>query len=210
MQRGGQVMDTIRHPRRPRLRTSRVGVLALALAVGGACSDDDGTDDANAASETTDASSEGSESDVTNGVDTDASTGTVSSTAPVAGGTTAPSTPNATDPDCVDDDVEVVDADEGTVAVEPGAPFERTWVIENAGECTWTSQYAWTFTGGDALTIESVTPIAEVAPGESIEITVTLQAPAEPGRYAGQFQLVAPSTMEPLGEAAPYMVEVTR
>src|SRR5699024_7403317 len=112
--------------------------------------------------------------------DASASPGAAGSSAP-AGSTAVDgsSVPDATDPDCVDD-VAVVDMDEDTVAVESEATFQRTWVIENTGRCTWSSQYAWSFTGGDALTIESVTPVETVRPGETAEITVHLQAPSEP------------------------------
>ena len=73
----------------------------------------------------------------------------------------------------------------------PGAHFTKTWRLENTGTCTWTSGYAVVFADGDRLDAPAEQPLsnAEVAPGEEVEISVDLVAPAEPGSYQADFEL---------------------
>jgi len=102
------------------------------------------------------------------------------------------------------DDVELITenglAEGATVA--PGEEVTATWQIRNTGTCTWGDGYSWVFTGGEPVTIVSTSGAADVAPGESTEVVAVFVAPAEPGRYAAQWQLQSPSDLEPLGTPA--------
>ena len=103
-----------------------------------------------------------------------------------------------------EDDVELITenglAEGATVA--PGEEVTATWQIRNTGTCSWGDGYSWVFTGGEPVTIVSTSGVADVGPGESTEVVAVFVAPAEPGRYAAQWQLQSPSDLEPLGTPA--------
>ncbi|MEW6568512.1 MAG: NBR1-Ig-like domain-containing protein, partial [Chloroflexota bacterium] len=75
--------------------------------------------------------------------------------------------------------------------VAPGAAFTKTWRLRNNGTCTWTSSYALVFDHGTAMGAPasvSLTP-GTVAPGQTVEVSVNLTAPAAPGTYQAFFML---------------------
>lgn len=72
----------------------------------------------------------------------------------------------------------------------PGGEFSKVWRLENVGTCTWTSSYSLEFVSGDRLRGTRVVPLYKsVAPGERIDLSVDLIAPAENGRYRGFWML---------------------
>lgn len=74
--------------------------------------------------------------------------------------------------------------------IEAGAAFVKTWRLRNAGTCTWTSSYALVFDHGDKMGGPDVTPLAgAVAPGSTVDLSVSLTAPAAPGTYQGFWKL---------------------
>ncbi len=72
----------------------------------------------------------------------------------------------------------------------PGTAFVKTWRLLNTGTCTWTTSYALIFAGGERLggPTEAALPAA-VAPGTTVDLSVSLTAPTTPGAYAAQWQL---------------------
>ncbi len=86
--------------------------------------------------------------------------------------------------------IEDVTVPDGTV-YEPGETFVKTWRLQNAGECAWNAGYAVVFDKGDAMGSPASFPLTsgEVQPGEQVEVSVTLQAPNEPGEYRGDWKL---------------------
>src|SRR5688572_31406473 len=66
----------------------------------------------------------------------------------------------------------------------PGASFTKTWRLKNAGNCTWTG-YSLAFESGDQMNGTSPTTIGAVTPGQEVDVSVTLTAPATPGSYRG-------------------------
>lgn len=78
--------------------------------------------------------------------------------------------------------------------VPAGANFEKKWKLKNAGSCTWTSNYKVLFVSGDAMggTGSTILTNGVVHPGNSVEISVNLKAPTDPGTYRGNFKLQAP------------------
>jgi hypothetical protein len=64
--------------------------------------------------------------------------------------------------------------------------FTKTWRFENIGTCTWTTDYKLVFIGGDKMNAPDSIPMPKnVAPGESVELSIDLTAPAIEGRYKG-------------------------
>jgi hypothetical protein len=72
---------------------------------------------------------------------------------------------------------------DGTV-LTPGESFSKTWRLENVGSCDWTRFYAVTFFSGNSLNaIQTQNLAQDVAPGQTIDLTVDMEAPMEPGIY---------------------------
>jgi len=81
---------------------------------------------------------------------------------------------------------------DGTVML-PGETFSKTWRLENVGRCTWTRQYAVTFFSGNSMeAIQNQFLSAEVEPGEVIDVTVDMKAPATTGLYQSNWMLLDP------------------
>lgn len=71
-----------------------------------------------------------------------------------------------------------------------GAPFLKTWRLKNTGTCTWTPGYAVVFDSGDGMNGPAAESInATVAPGQTVDVSVTLKAPGSPGTYRGYWKL---------------------
>lgn len=68
--------------------------------------------------------------------------------------------------------------------------FTKTWRIRNTGTCTWTTSYSIVYVNGEKFSApNSVSMPANVAPGESVIVSVNLVAPNSPGRYRGNWML---------------------
>ena len=75
----------------------------------------------------------------------------------------------------------------------PSDHFTKTWRLQNAGSCTWTSGYSLVFDHGDQMSApasQQLTP-GTVAPGGTIDVSVNLISPAAAGTYQGFFKLRA-------------------
>jgi hypothetical protein len=67
--------------------------------------------------------------------------------------------------------------------------FNKTWTFSNVGYCTWNTGYHLTFVSGSQMGGASPRYLVNsVAPGGSINITVTMTAPASVGTYTGNWQ----------------------
>jgi len=86
--------------------------------------------------------------------------------------------------------VEDISIPDGTEVVT-GAAFTKTWRLKNIGTCTWTSGYALVFDRGDQMGGPAAQPLTtgSVAPGQTIDVSVNLVAPASPGTYHGDWKL---------------------
>lgn len=79
----------------------------------------------------------------------------------------------------------------------PGASFTKTWRLENAGACTWTTGYALIFVEGNRLGgPDQITLPGYVLPGQVIDLSVDLVAPGQPGSYRGSWMLKDASGMQ--------------
>ena len=70
----------------------------------------------------------------------------------------------------------------------PGETFTKTWRVRNAGTCTW-SGYSLVFDSGDAMNGTSPIAIGTVGPGQEVDLSVNLTAPATNGSYRGYWRI---------------------
>jgi hypothetical protein len=78
-------------------------------------------------------------------------------------------------------------------ATTPSDHFTKTWRLQNAGSCTWTSGYSLVFDHGDQMgapAAQALTP-GTVAPGGTVDVSVNLLSPNLAGTYQGFFKLRA-------------------
>lgn len=89
--------------------------------------------------------------------------------------------------------------------VAPGSSFQATWTFRNTGTNTWNGRYRFTYTltphnetqkfsnsplgTQSAWNIEAIGAAAPVTPGATMQVTLTLTAPNNPGTYATNWQL---------------------
>jgi len=72
----------------------------------------------------------------------------------------------------------------------PSTAFVKTWRLKNIGTCTWTSSYSLVFVSGDQMGGPSAVALpASVAPGQTIDLSVSLVAPATVKAYTGNWML---------------------
>lgn len=89
--------------------------------------------------------------------------------------------------------MEDVTVPDGTV-FKAGESFVKTWRLKNMGSCTWNSTYALVFDSGEAMGgAASATLPATVAPGQTVDVSVNLQAPSADGTYRGYWGIKNPS-----------------
>jgi hypothetical protein len=72
----------------------------------------------------------------------------------------------------------------------PGTTFTKTWRLKNIGNCTWTTSYALVFASGSALGAPAAVNFpSNVAPGQTVDLSIQLTAPGTPGQYIGYWKL---------------------
>lgn len=75
-----------------------------------------------------------------------------------------------------------------------GESFEKTWRIRNDGHCPWSTEYSFIFAGGDDMQAPASIALPHaVAPGQEVDLTLPLVAPATLGTYKANFKLQNPS-----------------
>lgn len=68
--------------------------------------------------------------------------------------------------------------------------FVKIWRIKNVGTCTWSTSYALIFSGGDGMSAPTTVGMpGSVAPGQYIEIPVTMVSPGNDGKYRGYWKI---------------------
>lgn len=74
--------------------------------------------------------------------------------------------------------------------LNPGTGFIKTWRLENYGSCTWTTNYSLVFVDGDQMSAPDEIPLPqEVEPGDTIDLSVSMIAPINPGTYESYWKL---------------------
>ncbi len=81
--------------------------------------------------------------------------------------------------------IQDVTINDGSI-IPAGSAFIKTWRLKNIGACTWTTSYSLVFDSGDLMGGTKIQNLsAEVTPGNSIDISVSLIAPESAGSYRG-------------------------
>lgn len=101
----------------------------------------------------------------------------------------AQATPAAPAADCIDKAAFITDLtipDRTLLAVN--TDFVKTWKFRNVGTCTWGDGYQLVFAQGHIMGGAPSSPIPRAAPGDNIDVSVSLRSPAQGGTYAGDWQ----------------------
>jgi hypothetical protein len=79
----------------------------------------------------------------------------------------------------------------------PGQAFTKTWRLTNVGTCAWNSSYQLVFDHGDTMGVTNTyaQPLTTgtVSPGQTVDVSVNLTAPAVPGTYTGYWRFRDPN-----------------
>ena len=67
--------------------------------------------------------------------------------------------------------------------VAAGTRFVKTWRIRNAGASSWAAGYALVFVANNKMNAPDSVPLPAALPGESVEVSVPLEAPLAPGLH---------------------------
>lgn len=71
----------------------------------------------------------------------------------------------------------------------PNTAFTKTWRLKNIGTCTWTTSYSLVFDSGSKMGgPTSVNLPKSVAPGQTVDISISLTAPSSAGHYIGYWK----------------------
>ena len=91
----------------------------------------------------------------------------------------------------------------------PNVEFIKIWRLKNAGSCTWTIQYALVYASGERMSGKKINLLPHsVKPGETIDISVKMEAPGSPNTYQG-FWLLQSEDGKPFGVGESYDVPVS-
>jgi len=71
----------------------------------------------------------------------------------------------------------------------PGEDFTKTWLVRNNGSCTWEIGFKFAFVGGDAMGGSTLVLDEAVKPGEEVELSVDMEAPAGSGAVRGNWRM---------------------
>jgi hypothetical protein len=104
-------------------------------------------------------------------------------------------TPTSAAPPCTGEDdsdfVADVNVPDGT-HFAAGTAFNKTWRLRNSGDCTWTTAYQIRHVGDHDMSGADTNLPNDVPPGASVDITVSLIAPAGTGTFISRWQLFTP------------------
>lgn len=93
-----------------------------------------------------------------------------------------------------------------------GATFQKTWRLKNIGSCTWTTSYSLVYYSGEKMGGPTAVNLPNnVAPGQTVDISLSLTAPSAAGHYIGYWRLMNASGV-PFGigynASQPWWVEI--
>jgi hypothetical protein len=80
------------------------------------------------------------------------------------------------------------------IEVAPGARVVKTWRFRNDSAKAWPegSRLLWVGKRSDRLDAPESTPVPSCQPGQEVDVSVPLVAPAQAGRYTAYFRLAGP------------------
>jgi hypothetical protein len=77
--------------------------------------------------------------------------------------------------------------------VQPGQQFQKTWQVQNTGSCIWINTYSIQNIRGGAMGAGSPSSIPYTQPNQTVNISLNMTAPQQPGSYNSVWQLRAPN-----------------
>lgn len=81
---------------------------------------------------------------------------------------------------------------DGTL-MQPGQPFTKVWRVRNSGETTWDEGYTLAHFANDPMGQNQVVSLPLAEPGDVVEVSVELVAPAQPGTHRSTWKGRDPS-----------------
>lgn len=72
---------------------------------------------------------------------------------------------------------------EDGVRVQPGQAMNKIWRVRNTGETTWGAGYVLAFLNGEKMGAPETVALPQIAPGQTVDITVPMTAPLKAGLY---------------------------
>ena len=73
-----------------------------------------------------------------------------------------------------------------------GEQFVKTWRIKNIGSCTWSTSYSVYFYSGNSMSAPAAVSMPDsVKPGQTIDVSISMVAPASTGNFTGNWMLKA-------------------
>lgn len=93
--------------------------------------------------------------------------------------------------------------------MQPGHKFVKTWRLRNTGATAWGEGYTLAFAGDNPLGGPQSVPLPAAGPGEDVDVSVELTAPASVGRHRSSWQ---PRTAAgtPFGDILIVEIEIVR
>jgi len=73
--------------------------------------------------------------------------------------------------------------------LEPGQAFTKTWRVRNNGVMEWGEGVVLVFQDGAQMGANNSVPVSNTQPGDTIDISVDMVAPAEHGNYTSEWRL---------------------
>ena len=118
---------------------------------------------------------------------------TQAASATEASPTQTPAAGPAGNPGCVASALLISENPPDETLLPPNEYFWKTWTFRNTGTCYWTTDYSIVFWDGERMGGFAAYPLPEdVPPGETINISVYLQAPAFEGITSGYWRFKTP------------------
>lgn len=77
----------------------------------------------------------------------------------------------------------------GDVVLGPNETFQKTWRVINNGSRSWTADYHLVLMQGDLLGTLAENPVPLVYPGETVDLSLYITTPDQPGNYRSVWQL---------------------
>jgi len=73
--------------------------------------------------------------------------------------------------------------------LDNGEEFVKTWRVRNSGTCAWPEDTVLAFTSGTQMEAPASVAVGAVEPGEEVDVSVEMKAPAEAGVYTGIWRM---------------------
>lgn len=75
--------------------------------------------------------------------------------------------------------------------LQPGTAFQKTWQVQNTGSCIWINTYGVLNLNNAPFGAGSPSSIPYTQPGQTVNVSVNMVAPQQPGGYLSKWQLRA-------------------